>query len=90
MNMNIASININGLNSERKQKLLHNFIIQHKLDIIYLQEHNIKEDGKCEFLERFYNIIINKSVNLKGGTCILIKRLLNCRIERINVNLIIL
>ena len=81
MNINIASITINGLNTENKQKLLHNFITQHKLEIIYLQEHNIREDGKIDFLERFYYIIMNKSVNMRGGTCILIKRTLNCTIE---------
>ena len=52
MNINIASININGLNTEIKQKWLHEFIIQHKLDIVYLQEHNIRENGKVEFLEK--------------------------------------
>ena len=49
MIINIASINVNGLNNENKQKLLHEFINQHKLDIVYLQEHNIKEDGKLHF-----------------------------------------
>ena len=48
MNLNITSININGLNTEVKQKLLHQFITQHKLDIVYLQEHNI---GRIEFID---------------------------------------
>ena len=73
MAINIVSININGLNMETKQKMLHQFIIQHKLDAVYLQEHNIKEDGKVEFLEKYYHVILNKSINLKGGTCTLIK-----------------
>ena len=82
MDINIASININGLNMDIQQKLLHQFIVQHRLDAVYLQEHNIKEDGKVEFLEKYYHVILNKSINLKGGTCILIKRTLNCEIER--------
>ena len=49
MNLNIASLNINGLNTENKQTKLHNFIIQQKLDIIYLQEHNIREMGNWTF-----------------------------------------
>ena len=81
MNINIASININGLNTENKQKLLHNFIIQHNLDIVYLQEHNIREDGKIYFLERYYHIIMNKSLNMRDGTCTIIKCTLNCIIE---------
>ena len=88
MNINIASININGLNTENKQKLLHNFITQHKLEIIYLQDHNIREDGKIAFLERFYYVIMNKSINMRGGTCILIKRILNCTIEMTELILI--
>ena len=32
MNINIGSINTNGLNTEIKQELLHQFIIQHKSD----------------------------------------------------------
>ena len=77
MNINIASINVNGLNSEKKQMLLHAFINQHKLDIVYIQEHNIREDGKITFLERFYQVIMNKSINIKGGTCILIRKSLS-------------
>ena len=86
MNINIASININGLNTEKKKKMLHKFIIQHKLDIIYLQEHNLREDGKIQFLERFYDIILNKSVNMRGGTCIIIRKSLNCTIERVELS----
>ena len=82
MIINIASINVNGLNTENKQSLLHAFIKQHNLDIVYLQEHNIREDGKVKYLEKFYQVIMNKSINLKGGTCILIKRSLNYKIER--------
>ena len=66
--------------------LLHAFINQHKLDIVYLQEHNIREDGKNIFLEKYYKIIMNKSIDIKGGTCILIKRSLNCKIERIEMS----
>ena len=43
MIINIASINVNVLNNEKKQMLLHAFINQHKLDIVYIQEHNIRE-----------------------------------------------
>ena len=67
MIINISSINVNGISTEKKQKLLHAFILQQKLDIIYLQEHNTREDGKTKYLERFYDVIMNKSINIKGG-----------------------
>ena len=86
MIINIASINVNGLNSEKKQMLLHAFINQHKLDIVYIQEHNIREDGKITFLERFYQVIMNKSINIKGGTCILIRKSLSYKIERVEMS----
>ena len=82
----IVSLNVNGLNKESKQKLLHNYIIQHKIDILLIQEHNIKDDGKVDFLENHYDIIMNKSINLKGGTCILIKKHIGCEIERIEMS----
>ena len=66
--------------------MLHAFIIQHKLDIVYLQEHNIREDGKITFLEKFYEVIMNKSINMKGGTCNLIKKSLSHKIERIEMS----
>ena len=65
----LVSLNINGLNKESKQRNLHSFITQHKIDIILLQEHNIKVDGKVDFLD-FYDIVMNKSIHLKSGTYI--------------------
>ena len=72
ININLSSLNINGLNTEKKQRLLHQFIIQHKIDILLIQEHNIREDGKVKYLEKYYKILMNKSTNFKGGTCIFI------------------
>ena len=84
--LKLASLNINGLNTDKKQRLLHSFIVQHKLDIILLQEHNIRDDGKVAYLENHYSIIMNKSVNFKGGTCILIKKGSGCEIERVEMS----
>ena len=39
----IATLNINGLNNQIKQKQLINFINFHKIDILLLQEHNIRD-----------------------------------------------
>ena len=86
ININLSSININGLNTENKQRLLHDFMIQHKIDILLIQEHNIREDGKVKYLENYYKILMNKSINFKGGTCILIKKNIDCDIERVEMS----
>ena len=46
MDLKLASLNINGLNLVEKQRLLHMYMCQHKIQIMFLQEHNIKEDSK--------------------------------------------
>ena len=33
-----------------------------------IQEHNVKEEKKIEYLAESYHIILNKSILLKGGT----------------------
>ena len=86
ININLSSININGLNTEKKQRLLHQFMTQHKIDILLVQEHNIREDGKVTYLEKYYKVLMNKSINFKGGTCILIKSNIDCEIERVEMS----
>ena len=39
-----------------------------------IQEHNIKDVTKIEYLAEFYHIILNKSILLKGGTLIAIDK----------------
>ena len=46
-----------------------------------IQEHNIKSVQKIEYLLQFYNIILNKSILLKGGTMILIDKKLPATIS---------
>ena len=41
-----------------------------------------KLDGKVTYLENHCDIIMNKSINFKGGTCILIRKHIGCEIER--------
>ena len=43
-----------------------------------IQEHNIKDDKKIEYLAEFYHIVLNKSILLKGGTLIVIDKKLPC------------
>ena len=80
MELKIATLNINGINLESKQKLLHQFIIQHKIHVLFIQEHNIKEDNKINFLMDHYLVFLNKTINSKGGTLILIDKSIECKI----------
>ena len=77
MGFNVATININGLNDENKQMKFVSMANYHKLDIVMLQEHNIKSIRKLEHVSKYYKIFINYTTCLKGGVAILIsKRLL--------------
>ena len=44
-----------------------------KIDILFLQEHNIKDNTKLDYLDKYCRILINFSTCLKGGTAILIR-----------------
>ena len=71
----IITLNINGLNNVIKQKQLVNFVNYHKIDILMLQEHNIRDKNKlCQELRDAFVIDINLAVSFKGGTAILINR----------------
>ena len=78
------TLNINGLCSQNKQKLLFDFIKTNNYKIICLQEHNIKDKSKLIniFYEHF-DIVINESINLKGGTAVLIDKSMDCNILHI-------
>ena len=77
--LNIITLNINGLNNERKQLSLINYLNFHKIDIALLQEHNVRESNNiCQKLNDLYHVILNLSVSHNGGTAILIDKKLNC------------
>lgn len=73
-NLKIATLNINGINENVKQIKIVEFLNKNRIQIAAIQEHNIKLISKIEYLNKFYHIIINKSIQLKGGTLILIDR----------------
>ena len=80
MAVKLISLNVNGLNSKKTQKLLFDFIKEKNLHLICLQEHNIKD--KNNLLGIYYEhfeVILNESINLKGGTAILIDKSLSCK-----------
>ena len=59
MALNIATLNINGLNNEKKEMKLNSLANFHKLDVVMLQEHNIKNQKSLDNLSQFYEIFIN-------------------------------
>ena len=71
----IASLNINGLNNRDKQLQLIEFMYYNRIDILLLQEHNIRNANViCSELSDKYIVDINLAISHKGGTAILINR----------------
>ena len=58
------------------------FLKNKSIDIALLQEHNIKHMEKIEYILKYYHVILNKTILLKGGTCILINKRLPATICR--------
>ena len=56
------------------------FMLLERLDIILVQEHNIKDLSRLEYIDKHYNILLNASFLLKGGTAILVNRLSSVKI----------
>ena len=53
MDTKFITLNVNGISTERKQKLLFDFLKMNDIKIICLQEHNIKDKGKL--MNMFYD-----------------------------------
>ena len=83
----VATLNINGMNNISKQFQIINHVKQHNIDILMLQEHNLKSlDNIDENFSKEFNIVINYTINIKGGTAILFRKSLPIKITNI-VNL---
>ena len=71
----ISTLNINGLNNKVKQLQLIDFMIHNRIDILLLQEHNIRNENViCNELNDKYIVDINLAIAHKGGTAIIINR----------------
>ena len=73
MAVTFASLNVNGLNTKDKQFKLKEFAWKYKIDIILIQEHNLKNHGSLE-TDTFYDAYVNTCTLLKGSVSILIKK----------------
>ena len=80
----VATLNINGMNNISKQFQIINHVKQHNIDILMLQEHNLKSlDNIDENFSKEFNIVINYTINIKGGTAILFRKSLPIKITNI-------
>ena len=71
----ICTVNINGLNDKRKQQQVIGFMKYHRIDILLVQEHNIRDCNAIgSELNDFCYVSINPAISHKGGTAILINR----------------
>ena len=51
-----------------------------KLDILFVQEHNVKNISQVEYIKQYCDVVLNSTSLLKGGTAILINRKSNVKI----------
>ena len=74
-NLNIATLNINGMNERRKQELLEDYLRTEKITCCLIQEHNLKcQSAIYDIISDKYDIFFNASIKLKGGTMILLDK----------------
>ena len=80
MALTVATLNVNGLNDVNKQFKLISLAQYHKFDVLMLQEHNVKDILNLHVLNNYFEIILNPSHNLKGGTAICVDKKLPCEV----------
>ena len=75
-NIRLGFMNIHGQSglTEAKQSQIESFILQHKLDILNLQEINIDSESfkNCSLISSSYNIIPNHAIS-KYGTASIVR-----------------
>ena len=63
------------MNCHKKQLKLIDFCKFHKIDVILIQEHNIREKKKlCKEILEYFHVNINLAIAQKGGTAIFVNR----------------
>ena len=66
MALTVTTLNINGLNDVNKQFKLISLARYHVIDILLIQEHNVKDVSVLHSLNKHFHITFNPSQNLKG------------------------
>ncbi len=85
-NLNIASINVRGLNNEIKRSRLFTWLKDKKIDIACLQETFCVENFKNEFKKGYDGLVYHGYTDSSHsrGVCIMIDKRVNCKV--INVH----
>ena len=86
MPVKFLSINVNGLNAEKKQRVLNNFLFRYGIDVICIQEHNVSNVANVSIIGEYYHTYINTCYQLKGGTAILIRKNSGINIVRVELH----
>ena len=86
MTVTLITINANGLNTEKKQHVLNNFLFRHSIDIVCIQEHNVTNVNNTKLLEDYYQVYLNICYQLKGGTAILIRKKSGINVSRVELH----
>ena len=86
MTVTLITINANGLNTEKKQHVLNNFLFRHSIDIVCIQEHNVTNVNNTKLLEDYYQVYLNICYQLKGGTAILIRKKSGINVLRVELH----
>ena len=81
--LKIATLNVNGINDDRIQVKLVSYLRLNGIQIAAIQEHNIKIISKLKYVDKFYHIILNSSIQHKGGTLFLLDRQLPINISQV-------
>lgn len=69
-----ASLNVNGLRSVAVQLGLVSMLREWRVDVAFVQEHNVQEVGLLHVLAEGFTVVLNPSRGLRGGTLILLSK----------------
>ena len=74
-NLNVITLNINGLNLKEKQEKLVDHLKSNHIHCCLIQEHNIKDENSIyDVIRNDFDIFLNPTIRLKGGTLTLINK----------------
>lgn len=85
----VATLNVRGLRNVRRQRQLHNVLLQHHVDVAAVQETKISATGDIDSaLENFadYDVCISQSQGASAGCFLLIRKQLNHSLTSLRVD----
>lgn len=89
-NIRVATLNIRGLSSNRKQNQLYRLITEHELDVLAVQETKIESQDQTDSMvrkfTRTYNVCVSHARGLSGGSLLLIRRCLGGSVDSVTTD----